>query len=86
MGTKIKIVLVEAYNSVGIVERYYGTVRRAYQIITTEVPDISKDTALQMAFKAVNDSTGPDGLVLTLLVYGVYPRISKSEKYSPTIV
>jgi hypothetical protein len=30
-----------------------------------------------MAIKAVNDIAGPDRLVLTLLVFGVYPRIIK---------
>ncbi len=30
---------------------------------------------LQMAFKVVNDTAGPDGLVATLLVFGAYPRI-----------
>lgn len=29
----------------------------------------------QMAFKAVNDTAGPDGLVPTLFVFGAYPRI-----------
>jgi len=29
-----------------------------------------------MAVKAVNDTAGPDGLVLTLLVYGAYLRMS----------
>jgi hypothetical protein len=29
-----------------------------------------------MAIKAVNDTTGPNGLVPTLLVYGAYPRVS----------
>ena len=38
-----------------------------------------------MAFKAVNDSAGPDGLVPTLLVYGAYPRMSESDKHSPSI-
>ena len=85
MGTKVKIIPVEAHNSVSIVKRYHGSVRRAYQIITAEVPDVSKDTALQMAFKAVNDSTGPDGLVPTLLVYGAYLRMSESDKHSPSI-
>ena len=38
-----------------------------------------------MAFKAVNDSAGPDGLVPTLLVYGAYLRISELDKHSPSI-
>jgi len=29
-----------------------------------------------MAIKAVNNTTDPDGLVPTLLVYGAYPRMS----------
>jgi hypothetical protein len=38
-----------------------------------------------MAFKAINDSVGPDGLVPTLLVYGVFPRITKYDSPSPTV-
>ena len=30
-----------------------------------------------MAFKAINDIAGLDGLVLTLLVYSAYPRITE---------
>jgi hypothetical protein len=64
---------------VGIVERYYGLIRRAYSIIIAEIPGISKDMALQMAFKAINDIVGPNRLVLTLLVYGAYPRITEHD-------
>jgi hypothetical protein len=46
MGIKVKIVPIEAYNSVGIVKRYYGPIRWAYYIITTEIPGIDKDMAL----------------------------------------
>jgi hypothetical protein len=38
-----------------------------------------------MAYKAINDSIGPNGLILTLLVYSAYPRISKSNGPSPTV-
>ena len=41
--------------------------------------------ALQMAFKAINDSVGPDGLIPTLLVYGAYPRMSEYDTPTPTI-
>ena len=44
--SKIKIVPVEAYNSVGIIERYYRLIRCAYTIITTEICDIDRDIAL----------------------------------------
>jgi hypothetical protein len=38
-----------------------------------------------MAFKAINDSAGPDGLIPTLLVFGAYPRIVESDAPNPTV-
>ena len=38
-----------------------------------------------MAIKAVNDTAGPDGLVLTLLVYKAYPRINNLDPPTPSI-
>ena len=46
IGIGTKVVLVEAYNSIRIVERYHGPIRRAYQIISAELPDIDKEMAL----------------------------------------
>ena len=39
-----------------------------------------------MAFKAINDSVGTDGLIPTLLVFGAYPRLSENDAPSPTII
>jgi hypothetical protein len=72
VGIRTKAVPVEAHNSIGMVERYHGPLRRVYQIIVVELPGIDRDAALQMAFKALNDTAGPDGLVPTLLVFGAY--------------
>ena len=41
---------------------------------------------LQMAVKAVNDTAGPNGLVPTLLVYEVYPRMSNLDPSAPPIM
>jgi hypothetical protein len=38
-----------------------------------------------MAVKAVNDLAGPDGIVLTLLVFGAYPCITKDSLPLPSI-
>ena len=38
-----------------------------------------------MAVKAINNTAGPDGLVLTLLVYGAYLRISKLDPSAPSV-
>ena len=32
-----------------------------------------------MAFKVINNSAGPNSLIFTLLVFGAYPRIIKSD-------
>jgi hypothetical protein len=42
----VKIVLIEAYNSIGIVEYYYGLVQRIYLIIIAEIKGISKEITL----------------------------------------
>jgi hypothetical protein len=81
MGITTKSVPVEAYWSIGQVERAHPILRRAYCIIAEELKSegISKQTMLQMAVKAVNDTSGPDGLVPTLLVFGAYPRITEFD-------
>jgi hypothetical protein len=68
---------------VGIVKRYYRLIRRAYTIIITKIPNISKDIALQMAFKAINDIIRLNSLVLILLVYSAYPQITE---YDPLLL
>ena len=55
-----------------MVERYYIVLRRAYQIVSEELPDLDKEMALQMAVKAVNDIIGPNGLIPILLVFGAF--------------
>ena len=69
-----------------MVERYYGPLCRIYYIIIAELPDIDKDIALQMAFKAINNFIGPNSLIPTLLVFGAYLCIVKSDVPNPTVV
>jgi hypothetical protein len=74
MAIRTKEVPIEAYNSVGKVERYHAPLQRAYEIIRDEMgKQIDKEMILQMAIKAVNNTAGPDGIVPTLLVFGAYP-------------
>ncbi|CAE7221385.1 hypothetical protein PTTW11_11413 [Pyrenophora teres f. teres] len=47
---------------------------------------MSDEAILQMAVKAVNDTTGPDGLVPTLLVFGAYPRMTTESPPSPSMI
>jgi hypothetical protein len=39
-----------------------------------------------MAVKAVNNTAGPDRLVLTLLVYRAYPRMTNLDPPAPSII
>ncbi|EED15482.1 conserved hypothetical protein [Talaromyces stipitatus ATCC 10500] len=79
IGTTVKSVPIEAHWSIGMVERYHAVLRRAYTIISDELPDLHPDMALQMAVKSVNDTAGPNGLVPTLLVFGAYPRLTQND-------
>lgn len=38
-----------------------------------------------MSFKAINNSIGPNGLVLILLVFGVYPKMIEQDAPFPSI-
>jgi hypothetical protein len=87
MGVTCKQVPTEAHWSVGKTERYHAPLRRAWEILHTELSDEMSDEAiLQMAVKAVNDTAGPDGLVPTLLVFGAYPRMTTESPPSPSMV
>jgi hypothetical protein len=72
VSIKVKIVLVKAYNFIRIIKQYYKLICRAYTIITAKIPNISKDIALQIAFKAINNIIRLDSLVLIFLVYSAY--------------
>ena len=39
-----------------------------------------------MAFKAINNFTGPNNFIPTLLVFGAYPHIVKSNTPNPTVI
>jgi hypothetical protein len=81
ISIKVKEVLVKAYNSVGLIERYHALLCCVYKILKAELKDehINKEMILQMTVKAVNDSAGPDRIVLTLLVFGLYLRMTEID-------
>ena len=57
-----------------------------YYIITAELLDISKDIALQIAFKAINNFIGLNSFIPTLLVFKAYLYIVKSNTPNPIVV
>jgi hypothetical protein len=86
LAIEVGNISVKAHYLIGKVERYYGPIRRAFEIIIANLSnEVAPDNALQIAVKAVNDTAGPNGLVLTLLVFGTYPRLSPSLPPFPSI-
>jgi hypothetical protein len=87
IAIKVKKVLVKAYNSVSQVKRYYTPLRHAYEIIQDKLKNkhINKEIILQIAVKAINNSAGPDGIVSTLLVFGVYSRLTEINPPLPLV-
>src|ERR1700727_830640 len=49
------------------------------------MPELSKESALQMGLKAYNDTSRPNGLTPTLLVFGVYPCMLTDDLLTPSI-
>ncbi|CDF36780.1 unnamed protein product [Chondrus crispus] len=74
-GVQLRLSGVESHNSLGVGERYHHYLRRIFRKIRDEFPDIPMKDALRLATKAMNDTAGPKGLVPSLLVFGVMPRI-----------
>ena len=85
IGIIVKNVSIETHYSIGMVERYYRSLRRVYSILITEIPGIEADLALKMSFKIIKNSMGPDGLVPTLLVFGTYLKMTELDAPSPSI-
>ena len=69
-----------------MVKYYYSSLYRIYYIITVKLLNISKDIALQMAFKIINNFVGPNNFIPTLLVFKAYLYIVKSNIPNPTVI
>ena len=76
MAISVKVMPVEAYHSIGKVERYYGPLRRAYIIIRSKDPFIRPKLTLQITIKVINDTIRPNSLIPILLVFSAYPRMT----------
>lgn len=80
-ATNIGIILqntsVNAHHSIGMIEHYHRPLRQVFSIITTKILYNNLDLLFQMSFKAIKNSVDPNGLVLTLLVFTSYTRMTK---------
>ena len=81
----VKNATIETHHSISMVERYHGPLRRVYSIIIAKIPSIEPDSALQISFKAINNSVGPNRFVPILLIFGIYLKINESDALFPSI-
>lgn len=59
----------------GRMKKLHYLVKQAYSELKASYPHASDDLRLQGSAAAINTSTGPDGWVPSLLVFGVLPRM-----------
>jgi hypothetical protein len=74
VGVELGISGIESHNSLGIGERYHAPLRQIFRKIMHESPHADIELALKVAIKTLNDTLGPEGLVPSLLVFGLLPR------------
>ena len=78
-GIDVQLSGIESHNAIGVGERYHAPLRQIYSKIRTDVPSIDPSMALKLANKTMNDTMGPEGLVPSLLVFGLLPRFPPSS-------
>lgn len=64
---------VESHHSLGSGEQAHHPLRRIYYKVRLDHPKMSQALALQLARKAMNETSGPNGLIPLLLVSGLMP-------------
>ena len=67
---------VESHNAINVGERYHSYLRKLYNKIEATNRCMVPDNILSIAVRAMNDTAGTDRLGPTLLIFGVFPRIS----------
>jgi hypothetical protein len=70
----------ESHNSLRQGETYHSILRHVYNKVSLTHPDLPSELMLALAVKAMNDTAGPHGLVPSLLLFGVLPRITGEEE------
>ena len=65
----------ESHNSLGRGEKYHSTLRTIYNNVAHEHPDLARDVALDLSVQAMTCTVGPHGLVPSLLVFDVLPKL-----------
>jgi len=86
VGIKLKLSAVESHDSVGSGECYHAPLRLLYNKIHFSSPNLGIQFCFRLALKAMNNNMNPEGLVPSLLVFGVLSRFPVVNTQLPTQV
>ena len=92
VGHNLDLDIMMAHHLISKVERYYYSLRRAYEIVTEEHLELFDVDWLQMAIKVINNIIESNRLISTLLIFGAYLKIMKLDfpnsiiEYKATII
>jgi hypothetical protein len=65
----------ESQNSIGVGERYHSPLRKIYQRVGAVNPYVTISSCLAAAIFALNSNSGPEGLIPSLLGFGIIPKL-----------
>ncbi|KAA8498124.1 Transposon Ty4-J Gag-Pol polyprotein [Porphyridium purpureum] len=72
----VDVVPIESHWSQGTVERHHEPLRKTYLRVRRDQPGLTPEDTLAIAVRAVNVTTGPEGVIPSLLVFGTIPRLA----------
>ncbi|PVH75994.1 hypothetical protein DL98DRAFT_394145, partial [Cadophora sp. DSE1049] len=79
ISSTFKLVLIKAYYFISKMEKYYRLFYYTYKIVTEKHFKLNNENRLQIAVKAINNTTSPSKLIFILLVFRVYFKITKLD-------
>lgn len=72
-GMSVQISGNESHNSLGVGERYHDPLRRVFDTVCSEYPNLDPETAMRCAVEGIKNTMGSEGLVPSYSVLGTLP-------------
>jgi hypothetical protein len=79
MDIETKKIPVEVYHNISKIKCYHMLLWRAYNILIKELLDMDRNILLQIIIKTINNTTSLNGLILILLIWGIYLKINRDS-------
>jgi hypothetical protein len=79
----IRCTPIEQHNALGQGEQFHSSLRRTFNKVSLEYPNVPREVLLQLVVYALNTSANSHGLVPCLLVFGTLPRLPVVSETDP---